>query len=136
MTMLLTVYLARVLGLSFIALGLIFTIRRHYFMTVYPDIVTARMTRLVFATAMVVAGLFLVVAHNIWLTIPAAIISVVGWMILLEGLVYLVLPDETLKLAVSTLNKPATYLVGGAITIAVGIYLTAFGFGAWSRLQG
>lgn len=129
-----TVYLARVLGLSLIILGAVFMIRRHYYLPVYASIVTERMTRLVFATAAVIAGLFLVIAHNIWLTVPAAIISLMGWMVLLEGLAYLILPDEVLAKLIAAFNRPAAYLAGGLLAILIGLYLAAFGFGAWSRV--
>jgi hypothetical protein len=131
--MLLTILLTRVLGLALILLGVIFIVRRDYYIPVYATIVTERMTRLVFATAAVIAGLFLVVSHNIWLTLPSAIISLIGWMVLFEGLAYLILPDDVLKRLIAAVNRPIAYIAGGALAIFVGFYLTAVGFGLFTR---
>jgi hypothetical protein len=128
------IFLSRVLGLALIVLGLILMIRRQYYIAVYPLIVTERMTRMVFATFALIGGLMLALADPLWQTLPSVIISLIGWMAALEGLVYLALPDDQLAKLVAMFNKPAAYLVGGIVAMVLGIYLAAIGFGMFTRV--
>ena len=77
------------------------------------------------------AGLFLVFGHNVWSPLPAAIISLLGWIAVIEGGLYLLLPDEAVEGIPEAVNRPSMYLGGGAFTVLVGIYLAGFGFGWW-----
>ncbi len=124
-----TLYLSRVLGLVLIFLGAILVVRRHYYIAVYPSIVTERMTRMVFATFALIGGLCLAVYDTLWQTAPSVIISLIGGAVVLEALVYLALPDEQLAKLIAMLNKPVAYVVGGGVALIIGAYLTAIGFG-------
>ncbi len=124
-----TLYLARVLGLSLIALGLIIAFRRHYYIAVYPALVTERMTRMVFATFALIGGLLLALHDPLWQTLPAIVISLVGWMAAAEALAYLALPDDQLAKLIATFNKPIAYVLGGVLAVIIGAYLTVIGFG-------
>lgn len=128
------IFLSRVLGLALIVLGLTIMIRRHYYIAVYPLIVTERMTRMVFATFALIGGLVIALADPLWQTLPSLIISLIGWMAALEGLVYLALPDDQLAKLVAIFNKPAAYIVGGLVAMIIGIYLAAIGFGLLTRV--
>jgi len=127
--MILTVYLARVLGLALIFLGLIIALRHRYYITVYPQIVTERMTRMVFATFALIGGLFLALSDPLWQTAPSIIISIIGWIAVVEALAYLALPDAQLAKLIAGLNRPIAYIVGGVLAVVVGAYLAAVGFG-------
>lgn len=125
----LTIYLARVLGLFLIVAGFAMVTRRRYFMPVIGSFVEERLTRVIYAFIELLAGLFLVVGHNVWSPLPAAIITVFGWMAVLEAASYLLLPDETIERFVRSFNVPAWYVGGGTVVIALGAYLAGFGFG-------
>ena len=127
--MILTLYLARVLGLALIALGLISLVRRDYYIAVYPLIVTERMTRMVFATFALIGGLLLALHDPLWQTVPSVIISLIGWMAVVEALAYLAVPDAQLAKLIEMFNKPVAYVVGGVLAVVLGIYLTVIGFG-------
>jgi hypothetical protein len=125
----LTVYLARVLGLFLILTGAAMALRRRYFMPVIAGFVEQRLTRVLYAFIQLLAGLFLVVGHNEWSSPPAAIITIMGWLTVLEAAVYLLLPDETVDRYVRTFNVPGWYAGGGIAVILLGLYLAGFGFG-------
>jgi hypothetical protein len=127
----LTVYLSKVFGIALIVLGVTIASRRRYFIPVVGAIVEERLTRAVLSIIELVAGLFLVVAHTIWSPLPAAIISLLGWMAVVEATAYLLLPDDLVGKLIGPFNTAVGYLFGGALAIAVGIYLTGFGFAWW-----
>lgn len=49
----------------------------------------------------------------------------------MEAIAYLLLPDELIEKLIDTFNTQIWYMVGGLLTIAVGIYLTGAGFAWW-----
>jgi hypothetical protein len=128
-TMELTVFLSKVFGIGLIIMGAAIMIRRRYFIPVFGAFVEERLIRVVVSLAELIAGLFLVIGHNVWSPLPAAIISFLGWMAVIEATAYLLLPDDMLEKFIGTFNVPAWYLVGGLFTILIGIYLASFGFG-------
>ncbi len=79
-------------------------LRRRYFMPVLGGFAEARLTRMMYAFIELLAGLFLVVGHNLWSSAPAAIISFIGWMTVAEAAAYLLLPDEAVDRFVRTFN--------------------------------
>lgn len=129
--MTLTIYLAKVIGLALIIMGAAIMLRRDYFVPVFATFARERLTRIVMSFIELIAGLALIVGHNVWSPLPAAIITLFGWMATIEAAAYMLLPDETIEKWVAIFNVPAWYLGGGIFSIVVGVYLAGFGFGLW-----
>ena len=125
----LTTLLAKVLGIYLIIVGLAIMLRRQYFVPVFGAFVKERLTRAVVSLAQLLAGLFLVVAHNVWSPAPAAIISLIGWLAVVEASVYLLLPDDMIEGFIRTFNTPSWYIFGGLLAVIVGLWLAGVGFG-------
>lgn len=124
-----TVLLSKVLGIFLVIVGAAILLRRRYYLPVYGAFVRERLLRAVTSLAEILAGLFLVVLYDEWSSPPAAILSLIGWMALLEGLMYTLLPDDFLEKFFNIFNTPAWYVAGGLLAIATGTYLAASGFG-------
>ena len=88
-----------------------------------------RLTRLVVAILELLGGLALVLSHNMWNTTPEIIISIFGWGLVLEGAFYMLASDDAVEALIKQVNISAWYWAGGFISLLVGGYLTAFGFG-------
>lgn len=127
--MALTILLAKVLGIYLIFGGAVVALRRRYFIPVFGMFVKERLTRLIIAAIELVAGLFLIMTHNVWSTLPEGIISLFGWMMAIEGGFYMAMPDRIVGGVIRTFNTRAWYVGGGILTVAVGVYLANFGFG-------
>lgn len=124
-----TLLLAKVLGIFLLIVGVTLLLRRNYYVPVFAGFVRERLTRVVVSLAEILAALLLVMTHNDWSSLPAAIISALGWMALAEGGAYLVLPDQILDRFIATFNTPGWYVAGGVLAIVTGLYLAAHGFG-------
>jgi len=74
-------------------------------------------------------GLVLVLSHNIWDGSWPVIITVLSWLILIEGASYLLLPGSMMSRMIKYTNKPSVYMVSGVITLVFGLYLLKIGFG-------
>jgi len=127
--MVLTLFLAKVFGVYLLIAGAALLVRRGYFIPVLGGFVEERTLRMVVGFAELLGGLFMVMSHIVWATLPALLITLIGIAATLEGFLYLVLPDDIVKKYLLTLNVPAWYIWGGLISIVLGGYLSWFGFG-------
>ena len=123
-----TLLLARVLGLYLVIVGAAIMLRRNNLATVFTGLAEARLVRAILALIELLAGLFLVVMHNEWSSLPAGIISALGWLAVAESMAYLLLPDDAVSRVVNMINRPSLYLLGGALGVALGVYLAGVGF--------
>ncbi|CFX11994.1 putative membrane protein [Candidatus Filomicrobium marinum] len=125
----LTVLLAKVLGIFMIIVGAAVVVRRHYFISVIDTFIEQRLTRLVLSMVELLAGLFLVVSHNDWSSPPAILITVCGWLAVIEATTYLFLPDAMFAKFLRALRNPTGYAIGGLVSVVLGLYLAGYGFG-------
>lgn len=71
---------------------------------------------------------FLVTLHTDWSPLPAFVVSLIGWMVLVEGLAYLMLPDTLVEKILYTFNTPGWYICGGLLAMVPSAYLAGYGF--------
>lgn len=125
----LTILLAKVLGVYLVVIGIALFARRKYFLAVFAGFVENRLLRMVVAIAELVAGLFLVLTHQIWSSWPAGIITFFGWAMVVEGVAYLFVPDRWINKMFRLFNTKVWYFVGGILAVVIGLYLISVGFG-------
>jgi hypothetical protein len=108
----LTVYLARLIGLVVILVALAETIRGQTTVETITSLLRDPPTVLLFGTVLLVAGLTIVLGYNVWRAglLPVAV-TVIGWLLLLRGLLLLLLPAD----AAAGISAPSRY---GAISIS------------------
>jgi hypothetical protein len=133
--MALSTYFAKVFGIALIVAGVSVILYRNSYIKTVSGFIEDRLFRLTIAFCEMLAGLFLIVAHNVWTPLPAAIITVLGWITAIEGAAFMLLPDDMLRRFMSIVNRPRVYLVSGIVTIVLGIYLADYGFALWPRFQ-
>jgi hypothetical protein len=82
-----------------------------------------------------IAGLAMVLAHNIWSGgALAVIVTLVGWITLLKSLLLLLLPPHVeAELFLGQLHYQQLFYLYGAFSLVLGIYLTYGGFKSRSR---
>jgi hypothetical protein len=124
----LTILLSKVFGIYLLVGGLAYMTRQRYFMAVVHDFVGDRALRMIISVAELIAGLFLVLNHNLWDTWPERIVSLVGWLVVIEGAFYLLMPESVVKKTLRAFNTKGWYVGGGIISILLGIYLMNYGF--------
>jgi uncharacterized membrane protein YczE len=73
-------------------------------------------------------GLLIVAAHNLWISEWPVLITLIGWVTLLQGVLRMFFPDAFVKLVKEMMLKSG-YLVWCWIWFVVGLYLMSVGFG-------
>jgi hypothetical protein len=123
------IFFAKFLGLYFVIVGLIVMVRKQSIMPAIRELVKNRPILLLVGVADLAAGLALVITHpTISLSVPGAI-SLIGWTMIVEGILYLAMPYRMIQKFVAGFNQPAWYVGGGAASVLLGMYLVWYGFG-------
>jgi hypothetical protein len=122
------IFLAKLFGLYFLVIGVIILIRRRAVMPAISELAGNRPVLLTLAFIEIGAGLALVLAYPSIGWSISGIFSVVGYMLLVEGLIYLASPYRTTQRFIKAFNKSEWFLAGGVAAVLLGAYLVAYGF--------
>lgn len=123
------IFLAKLFGLYFIIMGVIMVLRRRSIIPAIRDFASNAGLRVVIGAIEIVAGLALVLAYPDVSLSVAGVIALVGYMMVIEGILYLSMPAKFVQSFIRTFNKPVWYQSGSALAIVAGIYLAGTGFG-------
>lgn len=122
-------FLAKLFGAYFVIIGAVILVRRRAVMPAVADLAKNRALLLVMSVVEIAAGLALVIAYPVVSFSLPGIISLVGYMMLIEGVIYLAAPARMVRAMIGRFNKPAWYIGGGVGAVLIGLYLASIGFG-------
>ena len=73
-------------------------------------------------------GLAVVNAHPSWTRDWRVVITIIGWLMLVGGIVRIVLPDITLKVGSTLYGSPTTLPIVAVISLLIGCFLSFKGY--------
>jgi len=125
---------SKLIGLYCIFAALSMMTRRQATLETVTTLLQNPSMMLILGVITLVAGLAMVLAHNIWSggTLPV-IVTLIGWITLIKSLLFLFLPPEMdAGLFLRQLHYQQLFYLYGAISLVFGTYLTYKGFTARS----
>ena len=125
----LSIFLAKLFGLYFIIAGVIIMVRRKSLIPAVTEFGHSRALVLIVALVELIAGLAITIAHPTLTPDWRGLITLLGWWMILESVIYLTLPFSGMRKLVRMFNHSRWYISGGFISVALGIYLAGAGFG-------
>lgn len=124
-----TIFFAQAFGVYFIIVGVIALLRRESLVRLFATLPMHSPVLYAFALVELFAGIALALVYpTVSFSIPG-VISLIGYMLAVEGVLYLVAPFRTVRRIFHTFNKDKWYLIGGTVAVVLGIYLAGNGFG-------
>lgn len=123
-----SLFLAQLLGLYLLLIGILMMIRRKFFIHAVHDYIESRALRFVIPAIELIAGLALVLKHPVWSWSPATAITIVGWLMVLEPLAYFMIPEKRLTKWLNAMNTETMYVLGGLFSLVLGVILVLYGF--------
>ncbi len=127
----LTVFLARLLGLFTILVVAALLLRGN---ALVEAAVANQPVMLVYGIISLGLGLAMVLGHNVWSGgVLPVVITLVGWLILLKGLLLLALAPETLTQFYAQMHYGEHFDLYLIPSLVIGLYLTWAGFTARAR---
>lgn len=119
-------FLARLIGLMFIVAGAFVLINKDRIRSIVNSLHNDPALLTIAGMMNVLMGLLIVLSHNVWTGWPI-LITVIGYLIIVKGLLRLFAPEQNTELTNKMLEGQGTVITGGA-TLVVGIILTLIGF--------
>jgi len=127
------VFIARLVGPAFVAVGLGILLNGPFYTSLLAE--ATRSPTLIYFSGLIslIPGLAILNVHRTWTSDWRVIITILGWLLVIGGVIRIVLPATTAALAADLYSKPAALLIVSAIVIVVGGFLTFFGYRAASK---
>jgi hypothetical protein len=122
-----TMLLAQIWGPVMIAVGLGFFTSPAYYSKVYRDLEKAPFAVLFFGMFAIAAGILQLQVHTIWNTLPQIVITLLGWGLIVKGVICVTFPalaDRGGDWALDAKVVPAA----GAVILLLGAYLSWIGY--------
>ena len=118
------------LGLYFRIVGLLVIVRQSSMLKVFSNVSKHPLALYAVALVELIAGISLVVAYPTVGTDIAGILSIIGYMLIVESVFYLGVPLGISRKFINKFNTSTWYVSGGLASLALGAYLagTAFGY--------
>lgn len=123
-----SLFLAQLIGPVLIVIGLGLLLKKTEFREMATDFLSSRALIFVSGLLTLVAGLAIVLTHNVWEFNWPVIITILGWLSVFGGVFRILFPDSVQSVGTSMLDKPAMMTVSGAIQIVLGLWLSYVGY--------
>jgi hypothetical protein len=131
-----TNYLARLLGLFSILIGLAMIARRDEMTGAVDSLIHNPTLLLVVGLIALAVGLAMVLAHNVWSGgVLPVVVTIIGWLILIRGLVLLFLPAAAVAALFEAMHFARLLYLYATISLVLGIYLVLAGFRSVPRTR-
>ncbi len=123
-----SVYLAQLLGPILVLLGLSYAFRLNSFPKLIKDFAKDSGLMHISVLLMMLGGVALILAHNVWEWGWPLIITILGWAVLLKGLLYAFFPGAMLKMATKMMKMKWIFVFAVLLWVVFGLGLTYYGY--------
>ena len=129
-----SIFLAQVIGIYLFLVSLAMLMHQAYSKKVIHEFLAIPSLIALSGGLSLIIGLLLVVSHNIWVAKWPVLITIIGWIMLLQGCARIFIPDTFVKFMKDLTSKKG-YLLMSWVWLLVGLYLMWMGFSAECIMQ-
>jgi len=123
----LSIFLAKITGVFLIFSSAAILVHRKHCSNIIEDYFSNRALVLFSGSITLLIGLLIVISHNIWQSNWRSIITIIGWLILIKGVVRIFAPSRSLRFA-NKIIRSRLWTPSLVVILIMGIYLTYLGF--------
>ena len=120
--------IARLIGPVFVVIGLGMLLNATFYAAAVGEGAKSPVLIAVSGIATLLGGVAILNAHHDWTTDWRVLITLIGWLFIIAGIVRLVLPTVAETVAPVVYSGPAAEMVAGAIVLVVGAILGFAGY--------
>ncbi|HXL66007.1 MAG TPA: hypothetical protein VN938_13195 [Xanthobacteraceae bacterium] len=121
-------FIARLVGPLFAALGLGLLLNATFYAAAVGEGAHSPVLIAIAGMATLVAGLAILNAYRAWTADWRVLVTVIGWIFIIAGLIRLILPTLAETLAPAVYSGPAALMVAGVVVLIVGGILSFEGY--------
>lgn len=123
-----TLYIAKLFGLGYLAVGIGFLINMKYYKKVLETFMKSPALSYVTGLLILIVGAVGLMAHNVWEgEWYVLLVTIFLWLMTLKGVVYIVLPEHLMKLGKYMFKIVPIWLIS-FIAIGLGLLMSYIGF--------
>ena len=119
---------ARVIGPYFLVVPITAAVRAPQMQTLLSDFESSSVWAWFAGAITLLLGLVVVALHPYWTDPPAVIISVLGWLMVLRGVLLLAFPAALMSAANAVIGTGAMWRIAYLALAVLGLYLTVAGW--------
>ena len=128
MTMERSHFLAKLIGPVFIAGGIGMLFNTAVYRAMFERALHDHMIIYLSGVLALTMGLAMVAVHNDWKWHWPLIITIIGWLALIGGVVRMVAPQVIEAYGLAVLSTPNFFIIDGGIALLLGVLLSYFGY--------
>jgi hypothetical protein len=121
-------YLAKLIGPLFLAIGVGLVFNTATYRTMAEQFLANYALIYLSGLVALVVGIAIVLAHNVWTGDWRVIITILGWLAILGGIIRIVFPQFVASIGMSMFHASAMPHVAGVAVIVLGAVLSYFGY--------
>ncbi|NGX42878.1 MAG: hypothetical protein K940chlam7_01166 [Chlamydiae bacterium] len=122
-----SIFLARLFGLYLTIIAFVYFFRKTFLREVLRDFYNNSALVVVTSIINLFIGLLIILNHNIWEYSWRVVITLIGYLSLLKGILNLFAPEYGKKMAAKVMEGNIL-MYSGVISLALGLYLLYYGF--------
>jgi hypothetical protein len=120
-------FIAKIYALIYLCTGLGFLLSTEYYKVIWTSFFDLSLTTYLVSISMLVTGLVIIRYHNIWEQSWKLWITLIGWVSLTKGVIFLIFPGFFLEFR-HMIESEGYYSSGGIFSLVIGLILGYFGF--------
>ncbi len=124
----LSIYLAKLIGLAFMIIGIALFSKPQDFQSTVKDVAKSNAMMTLISIMPLVIGLAIVISHNIWIQHWIVVVTIIGWLILFCGVLRIFFHKEIMNRFAKIANNRQYFIWIGIIMFVIGGYLAGKGF--------
>lgn len=121
----LSILVARIAAVTYLTTGLAILIGSLDLQKTYEELNKSQMFPAMMGAFTLLLGMLIVNYHNVWVKDWTVLVTIIGWLLLIEGVCYIVFPKQL----VAFFNRlPRSQSGWGILTLSMGLLFGYFGF--------
>ena len=121
-------YLAKLSGPIFVTIGIGMLVNGSFYRVLIGEALASHVLIYLSGVLSLLAGLAVVMAHNRWSGGWPVIITVIGWLMVIGGVIRIVVPQVVQTVAATIYAGAAAIIVAAILCVALGGFLSFKGF--------
>jgi hypothetical protein len=121
-------YLAKLIGPLFLAIGVGMLLNGRLYQTMGEQFLASYALIYLSGILALPVGIAIVLAHNVWAPDWRILVTVLGWLAIIGGVVRIVFPLFVQHVGGSLMHSAAMPLIAGIVVLVLGLVLSFFGY--------
>jgi len=123
-----SIFIAKIIGLVYVVIGLGMFLNGKYYKKMVDSMMKESSVWYFGGIVALIIGFLIVSVHNVWEFSWVVLVTIIGWMAFLKGLLLLMAPKWMMSMGMGIFKKFKSFSILGIIIVIVGLIFSYFGF--------